>query len=63
MPLCTIGLSSGLDVGPPGPWLPGAPSPRPALCFRSLYNNCICDVGAESLAHVLPDMVSLRVLE
>jgi hypothetical protein len=28
-----------------------------------LYNNSICDAGAESLARVLPDMGTLRVME
>lgn len=33
------------------------------LVFCSLYNNNICDFGAENLAKVLPAMTSLRVLE
>lgn len=33
------------------------------LFFCSLYNNNICDFGAENLAKVLPAMTSLRVLE
>lgn len=49
--------------GSPCALSPFTPAPALTSVSGSLYNNFICDVGAESLAHVLPDMVSLQVLE
>nr|BAT46621.1 class II transactivator [Tokudaia muenninki] len=39
------------------------PALAKSLLRLSLYNNCICDKGAKSLAQVLLDMVSLRVMD
>lgn len=58
-----MGQQSQLVGLPLGPGPPAPPAPALTSVSHSLYNNCICDAGAESLAHVLPDMVSLRMLE